>query len=291
MKNINIKNSTILTNENRKLYNELKPLHSFYFNENLDFEFRSKLNIPGMYRILNTKNGVFYLGVASNLMSRFSSHRNHANIKSHENELLQDDINIYGIENFKFEVLKMANSLKEYNAILQEESKILFYCRKVNIHVYNITIQPFKEIKNDTNIRKLTLKNEAMRRFSREWIIIYPDNREERITNLREYCRQHSLDHKPLIEVADGLRDSYKNLKCKRGKGNKRIRKPRPHLRGKCSATSKKYLVTFPDGEEVEIIGLSEFCREHKLGLTIMCAIANNKADQYKHHGFTIKKL
>lgn len=61
----------------------------------------------GIYQILNKTNNKFYIGSASNLRRRFSSHKCHLNKNSHSNPHLQNAWNKYGENNFEFLILAL----------------------------------------------------------------------------------------------------------------------------------------------------------------------------------------
>lgn len=52
---------------------------------------------------------------------------------------------------------------------------------------------------------------------------------------------------------------------------------------GEDNPKSKKYIVTFPDGHEEIIIGLSEFCRNNNLSISGMSNIATGRYKKYKN--------
>lgn len=60
------------------------------------------------------------------------------------------------------------------------------------------------------------------------------------------------------------------------------------HIHKRTKNRSQKYIVTFPDGSELEIIGLYKFCKENNLNPCCMSDIVNNR--QTQHKGFKIKK-
>lgn len=62
--------------------------------------------ISGIYTITNLINNKIYLGKSSNLKRRLNNHKIALLSLRHENEHLQNSVNKYGIENFKFEILE-----------------------------------------------------------------------------------------------------------------------------------------------------------------------------------------
>lgn len=72
----------------------------------------------GIYKIINIITSDFYIGSAKDLNKRKSNHFNNLKNKQHINKHLQNAVNKYGIENFKFEVLSKCPV--EYNIKLEQ---------------------------------------------------------------------------------------------------------------------------------------------------------------------------
>lgn len=64
-----------------------------------------KTSVSGVYEILNLKTGQFYIGMTRNLNRRCETHFRELLDCKHHIEQLQNDFNLYGIENFKFYVI------------------------------------------------------------------------------------------------------------------------------------------------------------------------------------------
>ena len=60
----------------------------------------------GIYGIFNLINGKVYVGKASNINSRFRSHKSLLNKGVHYNAYLQHSWNKYGKSNFKFDIIE-----------------------------------------------------------------------------------------------------------------------------------------------------------------------------------------
>lgn len=65
---------------------------------------------PGIYRILNLKNGKFYIGSAKNLGNRLATHIKDLKYKKHHNPHLQAAWNKYGSNAFAFEAIFLVES-------------------------------------------------------------------------------------------------------------------------------------------------------------------------------------
>ena len=64
----------------------------------------SKNTKSGIYLIINTINGKFYIGSSCDIPRRFRSHRKCLNKNTHDNIHLQNAWNKYGESNFSFEI-------------------------------------------------------------------------------------------------------------------------------------------------------------------------------------------
>lgn len=76
----------------------------------------------GIYKILNIKTGVFYIGSAVNLNRRGISHFRQLNQKKHHSQKLQNAFDKYGIENFKFKILEL---VKDKSQLIEREQSYL----------------------------------------------------------------------------------------------------------------------------------------------------------------------
>jgi group I intron endonuclease len=81
-------------------------------------EFKDNKYKSGIYQITNLVNNKFYIGSSTNLYKRFHGHKSKLINKNHPNIKLQNSINKYGINNFKFEVLAICP--KEYIIKLEQ---------------------------------------------------------------------------------------------------------------------------------------------------------------------------
>jgi group I intron endonuclease len=81
-----------------------RPMSEGYYSS-YSTEEQAKI-IKGIYVIINTVNGHFYLGSAKNLKKRWIGHRNNLIAGTHCNSHLQGAWDKYGEENFLFEVIE-----------------------------------------------------------------------------------------------------------------------------------------------------------------------------------------
>lgn len=86
----------------------------------------------GIYRILNTTNGDFYVGSAVNLRKRRNRHFSSLDIGNHYNIHLQRAFNLYGKNSFIFEIILICDTV---NLALYEQAVIDCLHPKYNIRV------------------------------------------------------------------------------------------------------------------------------------------------------------
>ena len=68
----------------------------------------------GIYKILNTSNGKFYIGSSKNLRKRLYEHFRELNLGIHPNKHLQNAWIKYGKEGFKFHILKIIDNTDNF---------------------------------------------------------------------------------------------------------------------------------------------------------------------------------
>jgi len=98
-------------------------------------EFKKK---SGIYCILNTVNGKFYIGSTTNLWRRYKNHFNDLSKNQHHSVYLQRAFNKYGNEAFEFHVLEVVE--KEEGIYLIEQKYLDFlkpYNRQIGYNVEN----------------------------------------------------------------------------------------------------------------------------------------------------------
>lgn len=67
----------------------------------------------GVYKILNRKNGKFYIGSSVDVEKRFSSHKKELIAGTHNNKHLQNAWNKYGEDSFEFLVIEEVSDINE----------------------------------------------------------------------------------------------------------------------------------------------------------------------------------
>lgn len=96
----------------------------------------AKEKICGIYCIENIANNKMYIGLSTNIYSRWRKHKRMLNKNEHPNEHLQLSWNTYGEDNFKFNIIETCD--KELLG-QREEYYIDYFQTQCNIYGYNKT--------------------------------------------------------------------------------------------------------------------------------------------------------
>lgn len=94
-------------------------------------------SLAGIYIIKCIKNNLVYVGSSKNIKQRAYQHVNSLKNNMHGNTSLQSDYNLYGGDNFKFEVIKQNVN---FNDLVFEESNYLSELRSKKLSLYNLTL-------------------------------------------------------------------------------------------------------------------------------------------------------
>lgn len=133
--------------------------------------------------------------------------------------------------------------------------------------------------------------------LSHEWCIVFPDDKIEIIKNLSKFCRDRGFSRRAFHAVANGEKHTAYGHKCFRIARDGTPIIPVIYLKSKGYAHSEReksagcrfWIVTNPDGDEISISNLKQFCRENDLIYASMIFIANGRINQ--HRGWKCKKL
>lgn len=101
---------------------------------------QSLITNSGIYKITNLITGDFYIGSSISLKQRKGAHFTALKHNKHYNDYLQNTVNKYGLENFRFEVIDYFKFPINYDKKLQSEhlvSRELFYIHTLN-PIYNL---------------------------------------------------------------------------------------------------------------------------------------------------------
>lgn len=133
----------------------------------------------GIYKIVNIVNKKVYIGKASNIYTRFRSHKSYLRRNAHYNNYLQRSWNKYGENSFKFEVIEYC----EKDILIERENYWMKHYNSFDFRCgYNI-LQP------DENNNSY-MYPEDIKEIMSEKATIYSDN--DLIDYLKKYYHENN---------------------------------------------------------------------------------------------------
>lgn len=228
------------------------------------------ISIPktsGIYVIKCEKNGKIYVGSSVNLRERWNQHRRTLKSNSHSNKYLQRAWNKYGEKSFKYHVLEICDK----DRLNEREQHWLDVLAPYNPAIgYNVAVDAeasARGIRQTPEHRaKISAANKGKKRDPekiRRGFKISPDQIEKMAAAKR--------GRKLSPETVEKMRQSNKG----------QITSPQA-IAASRAICEKRYIITFPDGEELEIKGLNSFCREHNLNAHYMIDVAKGRIETHK---------
>ncbi len=124
-----------------------KSLQNSQYRENnkekeLERDHQYRKNLPaGIYKITNKQTGFIYIGCSTQLKRRFRVHKNYLKKNKHENKLLQEAYNQYGLDAFEFEVIKEYPADTPFEVLEKEETRLILENHTKGIPMYNLSIK------------------------------------------------------------------------------------------------------------------------------------------------------
>jgi group I intron endonuclease len=268
----------------------------------------------GIYQLRCLPTGKVYVGKATNLGRRWSFHRRHLNQGRHYDPHLQAAWDLFGEESFEFSVVALVQPADLLNreqvwteATGCTERQKGFNLLEIagapgaaHVKVWEGFVDPNGAEVTITNLHAFcaqhNLDSSSMIRLAQgksklksykgwshrnsvrtrphvktyDGFIDPHGHRVDTITNLAAFCREHSLEPAHMVAVAHGRLCSHRGWTYDTG----RARQVKRH-RGFVS----------PDGQPVEIVNLSAFCREHGLGVVHMHNLKSGI--RRSHNGWT----
>lgn len=211
------------------------------------------MKISGIYQIKNLVNSKIYIGSSKDVYLRRTQHFRKLRQNKHINAILQHSFNMYGIDNFEFEVLITCHP----NMLLFYEQQFLDQW-KPELNVATSATAPFTGGHHTDKTKKTC--SEAITKRKRDnsklfYGLLSPNGVEYRnIFNMSNFCRENGLDRGGIGSVIKESRPSYKGWKLLK--------------EGEITEVYKKVYYTLVSPDEVvysNIIEIKKFCIEHKL--------------------------
>lgn len=206
-------------------------------------------------------NGKVYVGQSTNIKRRFNEHKSKLRRNIHNNELLQNDWNIYGEDNFEFEILQ--ECIKEQLDELEIE----------NIDKFN----SFENGYNETigGNKGTTMSEESCRKMST-------------IRKGKRCGEENSFYGKRHSEVSKKkMSESHKGRKLSEETKKKLTESSRGQVHSKESIKKQiennprtlKLICIFPDGTQTEIMYQKELAEYLGINKSIIRKLTNDKVE------------
>ena len=252
-----------------------------------------------IYKITNKFNGKVYIGKTTrSLEKRKEEHIKYA--KKHKNFILYRAINKYGIDNFEFEIIDETDNKNELT--LLEQKYIKQYNSYIGFEIcngYNMTRGGEGGFINENHPNKKEIYKKIGRSNSGDKHFLNKMNYDEREEFLNKYRRGKNNPSYNKPRTKKQLEAARINGKTSfLGKKHTKETKRKMSINGKGKNSgekninygktgsknkfAKKYIVTFPSGNEVFVHGMIEFCNEYGLIQQNMCQVATGRNTNHK---------
>ena len=205
----------------------------------------------GIYQIRNKINNKIYIGSSTRIRERFNNHKSKLRRNIHANPHLQSSWNLYGEDNFEFEVILKCHS----DLLLWYEQQFLDKWKPE----YNINILAHKP-----NPRIYT--QEQLNKVSKQWTgVIRSKETRRRMSTAR-------MGYTPTQKARENMRKSHLGKKFS------------DETKKKMSESRCKYIYCLvSSNEDLYIIdNLLKFCKNNNLDKGHMCRVVNGKLNQHK---------
>lgn len=221
----------------------------------------------GIYKITCTVNGKIYIGSSIDIARRFREHRSKLKNKTHNNKYLQRSWDKHGKENFSLSIIE---ECKENDLIKREQ----YWIDELKPYIKEIGF----------NLIRDACPGNAMYKF---YIVTFPDGHEETIANLSKFCRENGLKYRLIMACCDGMMRDHKGYKCRRPgqtewKYIRTISNKMKNWDSNDDFHNRFWLIITPDGEEIILKTLKDFCKTHNLQSTHMAKVADGELKQHK---------
>ena len=206
--------------------------------------------VSGVYIIVNTINQKVYVGSSVNVFKRWNSHKRALGKGVHHCQPLQRAWNKYGEDTFEFRFIEPVKTNSKEDLIEAEQRWIDMY--QASVSGYNILPNAYSHLgakRSDESRKKLSKSLKAV--FST------PEMR------------------KKMSDIAKvrGLSEAFR--KAKRGPISKTV------LDRWRQERLAEYIITTPNGEEIQVKNIHEFCRENGLNEGSFNCVLHR---QYRHY-------
>lgn len=214
----------------------------------------------GIYRITCLVNKKIYIGSSRDLKQREARHWRDLRLGKHHSVSLQNSFNLYGENNFKFDILQ---------ELKFEET--LYICEQIWFHLLN---PEFNSCKIPGKF-KTRVPNP-----NKKYTLISPDGEIITFQNIKKFCRDYSLDFSAIYKVIKGKINHHKKWTLtleshELAKRNISIRNL--HKR------KSSYVQNILDCKIHRIYLIPDFCKEQNCTVSGVSKLLNGKIKQHRN--------
>lgn len=258
----------------------------------LDTDRKPIRGVSGVYQITCLANDRFYIGSSVNVGNRFSEHLSHLKSNQHHSAHMQRAWNKYGPHQFVFKLLELV----EEDRLLEREQWYLDeyrpFDKEIGFNTLELAGRNTGLVMSEKTKEKLRQKalgrrvSEGTKIFLREiWTAAHEERTERSIEErgvefdiksptgeiihvkgMRQFARDHNLDHSQMRRLLNGEHQEVKGWTL-------------PHVQLPLS----QYLVS-PSGDRIEIPrnGIKSFSRQYGLNPSMVGRVLRGIQQQYK---------
>lgn len=229
----------------------------------------------GIYQITCAANGLVYIGSSNNLYKRWCEHRRDLRLGQHANQHLQNAWSKYGESAFSLEILELCMPWALINREQYWLDELKPYQRGVGFNVSEIADKPpspkGRKVSQETRL-KLSIANKGKQ-----------PSAEQRAKH-SAFMKGRKPSQDAIAKTAAANRGRKRPLEAieKSAAAHRGKRLSAEAVAKRTLKRSQKWIVTTPNGIEIEVKNLSLFCRENNLNQAHMWQVAAGNATHHK---------
>jgi len=227
-----------------------------------------------VYMATNAVNGKVYIGRTVGLLGyRIGKHKHSSNKSGF---YFYRAIRKYGWDVFEWEVLEQCDTEEELNDL---EYHYIQQYRRFGKGVYNMT-------DGGDGMSGFVFSEESKQKMSKAHKGVFPSEETRKKLSDSQKGRVFSEESKQKMSISQKGKVLSEETKKKLSDSKRGEKHPNYGKRGEKHPFSKRYVIMFPDGSVMEIVGMKEFCRQNNLHKGAMLDIATGKRGRKSYKGF-----
>lgn len=242
----------------------------------------------GVYAITCRQNGKVYVGSSIDIRKRWEDHTRKLNKGSHHNSYLQNAWNLHGGDSFSFAVLEECNQPDLLSAEAKWMDRLNATDRACGYNLSKKPGSPMFGLKHSLEtLLNYTLVRTGLRHTEATKAKMSASQKGRKFSAEHLANMSASQKGKKASEATrQKLREIHKNpsteMRFKFGTALRGKKRTKESVEKMVIARSGRFIVTTPDGREIEILGLAPFCRANNLDQGSMTKVAQGKRSNYK---------